>query len=858
MSSDFSLEKLAELGLPTSFGSTKERSGPNRDQDARARKVGTGKPQGKWMGFGKRGVEPEEKRNSNQTRPNAHQPNKPSGSLPASGAATGKSSQSAAPKVPTNTSANPLSMLSAYADDDEDEEEEEKKVNQTQSKPPLAPVAATSVNQSASSQTREPQRASSAHHEEEDDSDFGPAVPTSSNRAGPKAQHTESEDDDDSDFGPAAPPAVTIKPPQISPPPQRELTIQEEQDFGRGSIKRVRGGDGTSLPQESGFGLARPGVLDDEGDYSDEADDEAQSKQLEEMYQTKLREMLPTTHEADMRLYSSSGAGDYDGSRVGPVTALAVDHSGTRVAAGTASYDVKLFDFTEMDSRMLPFRAFVPSEGYPVKHLEWNPAYSTSIQAAPEASSLLLVVTGATEGQVFSREGSLKTKFARGYPYVRDLSATDGHKAPCTGGAWHPKQYNYCITSSEDGSIRQWDLVTASKASIGLMKVRPRPGKRAVVTACCYSKDGNSIAGASLDGAIHIWDSRPGAKFTFTSIDIEAAHASETWTSSLLFAPHNDKVLLSRGGDHTLKVWDLRNPIKPTCVREGLWNAYDTTNMAFSPDGRFLLTGSSSYERVFGKISASGAQEDSTLRDAQIALRVRNSFEQSGDHADEEEEEQERDSKPAKENANAQQKHGKLHIFQTTLWTPLQEISLEAGSAISTTWNERTNQIYVGCSNGVVKALYAPGKSRGGAAAASARTARQKDFSEFVDYTKLGEIITPLAQGAGQSRVRRPGVKPNELASAKPIPPPSKNSQGYIPQGIQHQFLKNLVHKTKLIANEDPREALFRYADAPKYYTAAYDETQPVPIFREDVNEVEVELKGKGSHKQGGKDKLDD
>jgi len=42
--------------------------------------------------------------------------------------------------------------------------------------------------------------------------------------------------------------------------------------------------------------------------------------------------------------------------------------------------------------------------------------------------------------------------------YIRDLKNTKGHISGLTGGEWNPKSKETILTSSEDGSIRLWDV----------------------------------------------------------------------------------------------------------------------------------------------------------------------------------------------------------------------------------------------------------------------------------------------------------------------------------------------------------------------------------------------------------------
>ena len=73
------------------------------------------------------------------------------------------------------------------------------------------------------------------------------------------------------------------------------------------------------------------------------------------------------------------------------VASLDVDHSGSRVVAGSRDYSVRLFDFNGMKSDLKGFRRVEPSEGHPVHAVSWSP---TGARAALRAGpSLLLFIS---------------------------------------------------------------------------------------------------------------------------------------------------------------------------------------------------------------------------------------------------------------------------------------------------------------------------------------------------------------------------------------------------------------------------------------------------------------------------------
>ena len=124
----------------------------------------------------------------------------------------------------------------------------------------------------------------------------------------------------------------------------------------------------------------------------------------------------------------------------------------------------------------------------------------------------------------------------------------------------------------------------------GIMKCRSQSGLRAAPTCCSYSRDGHLIACGCNDGSVQMWDHRK--MFVNTSILIRNAHQSGTETSSIVFSYDNRQVA-TRGGDETLKLWDLRQTKKAVHSASGLFSRFTMTDCCFSPDDRLVCTGTS-------------------------------------------------------------------------------------------------------------------------------------------------------------------------------------------------------------------------------------------------------------------------
>jgi WD40 repeat protein len=196
--------------------------------------------------------------------------------------------------------------------------------------------------------------------------------------------------------------------------------------------------------------------------------------------------------------------------------------------------------------------------------------------------------TGSARAKLYDREGRELAHFVKGDMYIQDLTHTNGHVASLTSGSWHPKDRHRLMTASIDGTIRLWD-VNKKEKNLNVLKLKSRfAGKRCGVSACTFSPDASIIAGgrqrpfkpfslckcaclyhfdffvnvstAGTDGSIHIWNAT-GRVMRETKSVLAAHDPTDIGTSSIIIHPNN-QTLVSRGGDHTLKVLHNLSPFR--------------------------------------------------------------------------------------------------------------------------------------------------------------------------------------------------------------------------------------------------------------------------------------------------------
>ncbi|KAF8624880.1 hypothetical protein AX15_005749 [Amanita polypyramis BW_CC] len=262
------------------------------------------------------------------------------------------------------------------------------------------------------------------------------------------------------------------------------------------------------------------------------------------------------------------------------ISALAVDPSGARIVSGSHDYDCKLWDFGGMDHRCSSFHTWEPAGSYHIRDLKWS-----------NDGQEFLCISGNLQPKLYDRDGEEIATFIKGDPYIRDMKHTNGHVSEVTSCAWHPKDPKLFITSSADSTIRIWDKGNKRKQKTVIVVKSKDRGARTKIVACTYSPDGNIIGGSCLDGALHLWNTN--TNFVRPNLSIENAHVKGTEAGSMVFSI-DGRTILTRGGDDTVKLWDIRAFKKPLAARADLTTLYPNTNAVFSPDDKYIITGAGS------------------------------------------------------------------------------------------------------------------------------------------------------------------------------------------------------------------------------------------------------------------------
>ncbi len=102
-----------------------------------------------------------------------------------------------------------------------------------------------------------------------------------------------------------------------------------------------------------------------------------------------------------------------------------------------------------------------------------------------------------------------------------------------------------------------------------------------MVFSVVFSPDGKTLASASGDKTIKLWNRETGKEIT-------TLRGHSSWVTSVVFSP-DGKTLASASGDNTIKLWNWETGKEITTLRG---HSDLVSSVVFSPDGKILASAS--------------------------------------------------------------------------------------------------------------------------------------------------------------------------------------------------------------------------------------------------------------------------
>jgi WD40 repeat protein len=437
---------------------------------------------------------------------------------------------------------------------------------------------------------------------------------------------------------------------------------------------------------------------------------------------------LPLTHQIVFRGHDKAAS------------SVSADGSGGRFVTGSNDCSVKFWDFAGMDSLALnAFRMVEPVESHQIRKAIFSPS-----------SEFVLAIPRYTKPKLYTRDGNEVGEFVAGDMYLVDMKNTKGHTAEMTDAEWNPAFKSEFATCAHDSTVRIWDA-TRFKSQKSVIVVRTGKGvAKNRLTSLAWSKDGTSIYTTTMDGGLSVWDTK--GSFLRPSHAINHAHKPGSLGITGIATSIDGNTVISRGGDDgTVKMWDRRRFTSPVMMRSGLVNLAEGTNIVFSPDERYVVTGTSLAESA-----------------------------------------------------------GKLEILDRSDLTSLQSLEVAPNTSVTcVSWHPKLNQIFAGLSNGHVHVLFSPELSTKGGKLVIERTPKIRHVDDNPALTTNISIMGLNEEAlefedANQRNRRKNKNQTGELVQPKV---PERGVWG-VPN---KDHVDRNVHLSSLRA-EDPRDALLKFA----------------------------------------------
>ena len=500
----------------------------------------------------------------------------------------------------------------------------------------------------------------------------------------------------------------------------------------------------------------------EDSDDSDDSDDESEEE-----------DEFPVSHELVFKTQDRA------------VTTITIDPAGSRMITGSTDCTLKLHDFASMTPTTLrAFKSVDPTATKGSAASETHPVHVA--QFNPNSPSQVLVLTATPQARTMSRDGEMQSEFMKGDMYLRDMHMTKGHVSEITAGTWHPTNWDLFVTAGTDSTLRIWDVNMRMKQKDVIVHKSRAAGSagRSRITAVAWgaAAEGASsvLVASALDGTLLMWNGD--GPYNRPSGEIRDAHKPDTWTSGIDIS-HDGRLVVTRGGDDTVKIWDTRKFKQPvnTVAHPSTSSQYPTSNIRFSPNSAAIITGS---------------------------------------------------------------ENGDLHILNPATLRPELVTPITPGSPLLTVlWHERLNQIVTGSANGETHVLFNPTLSTKGAMLIMSKAPKRRHVDDDPNFTTdIAEgvsgdsIVAGGSINPGSASSRHPTIGLTASGRSRdPRRPHLPNTTPFAKSQPDEKHIKERIPLSSM-REEDPREALLKYAEKAQkdpIFTNAWKDTQPKTIYAE-------------------------
>lgn len=236
------------------------------------------------------------------------------------------------------------------------------------------------------------------------------------------------------------------------------------------------------------------------------------------------------------------------------ITTLRFHPQGHSLYTATSDALLNCYDFQTLTPTELTPKAYEPYETHAIHTLD----VSTRGQ--------ILALPADSQFKLLNTDGTTAKEFSAGDRYLFDAKQTKGHTDTITGGQFIREK---AITSSDDSTIRVWDLEKGKQETVNFIRYKGKKTKVSAVVEChgqYCSVDNHRIAA---------WDPKKMLR-PMSEVELEEPVVGiQPTTNGLLIRTEN-----------ALKLYDIRNFSRPLIQRLG----FKSYNGAMSVGRQFIAT----------------------------------------------------------------------------------------------------------------------------------------------------------------------------------------------------------------------------------------------------------------------------
>eukprot|EP00798_Chlamydomonas_sp_ICE-L_P010737 gene10737-17812_t len=221
------------------------------------------------------------------------------------------------------------------------------------------------------------------------------------------------------------------------------------------------------------------------------------------------------------------------------------------------------------------------------KYNQWPPALQV-FRASESASAgiddhKVNSVTFAPDGKTMASASTDNMVRTWDVATGKHMLIMKGHSKGVNSVAFDPDGKTLA-SGSEDQTVRTWDVATGKQVLVmgHTLEGHTLEGHTDVVSSVVFPPDGKTIASASLDKKVHVWDVATG------KLRMKLIKGHSDGVKSVAFSP-DGKTIASASLDKTVCIWDVAKGKQIKTMKK---HSDGVSSVAFSPDGMTIASAS--------------------------------------------------------------------------------------------------------------------------------------------------------------------------------------------------------------------------------------------------------------------------